>query len=190
VTPEKVFYENWEFWLTVFTFVLGAMTAWLALETRGLRKDSAESIHAARASVDIAKKQFEASVQPIVEVTIEPGYDFTNNDDGRPTYSKGAIIQLNNLGPGAFKIIRLNVLIHKHDEVDVVEVPEFRGQVITVAKKLRRDIIFRVRSAEGHTARLGVDLHCSDMAGITAHSYEWNPYDDSLHHIGPLGPLR
>jgi len=186
VTPEKLFYENWEFWLSLFTFLLAAMTAWLALETRGLRKDSVESIQAARSSVDIATKQLQASVQPIMEVTIEPGYDFTNNDDGQITYSKGAIVQLNNLGPGAFKIRTLEVLIHKQDGIDVKDVPEFSGQVITVGKKLRRDIIVRVRSPEDQRARLGISVRCSDMAGIALHSYEWNPYDDSLSHVGPM----
>jgi hypothetical protein len=42
---------QWDFWLTIFTLGLAAFTAWLAFETRKLRKDAADSSKAAREAI-------------------------------------------------------------------------------------------------------------------------------------------
>src|SRR5713101_442336 len=52
--PEKLFYQEWDFWVTVGTLLLAVATVWLAFETRGLRKDSIKSIKASEQTATAA----------------------------------------------------------------------------------------------------------------------------------------
>src|ERR1700722_12574449 len=79
LTPEKLLYQDWEFWLVLFTFALAVMTGWLALETRALRLESAraigaaeESAKAALAAVEISHQQLQANIQPMLQVKLKP----------------------------------------------------------------------------------------------------------------------
>lgn len=119
ITPEKLFYQDWEFWLVLFTLALAVVTGWLAYETRGLRVDSAQAIKAAEksaesaaADVAIAQQQFEATIQPLVSIKItdvKPG----------PTASRVTIV-LRNVGSHPVRVIRT-----------LVKVPELHGHKIS-----------------------------------------------------------
>ena len=50
--PESVFYTQWDFWVSIFTFALAVMTGWLALETRRLRKEADATSKAQRQYVE------------------------------------------------------------------------------------------------------------------------------------------
>jgi hypothetical protein len=55
LTPEKAFYQEWDFWLSVITALLAVATFWLALETRGLRIDSAKAIRASEEGIAVTR---------------------------------------------------------------------------------------------------------------------------------------
>lgn len=61
VTPEPLFYTQWDFWVSFFTFALAVMTGWLAWETRALRRDSKGAAEGAQKSADAAQKTIEMS---------------------------------------------------------------------------------------------------------------------------------
>jgi hypothetical protein len=81
---EKMFYEEWDFWLSAATLLLAGITGWLALETRQMRQgsdkamnelakhaqsaanSSKESSDAARASAAALKVQAETTSQAVV----------------------------------------------------------------------------------------------------------------------------
>lgn len=60
ISPEKLFYQEWEFWLVLFTGALAIVTGWLAWETHKLREDSARSIKAAEKSARTSERQLHA----------------------------------------------------------------------------------------------------------------------------------
>jgi hypothetical protein len=55
---EPPWFLEWDFWVSVFTLALSAITGWLAWETRKLRKDGGESIAAAKQSASLVKIGF------------------------------------------------------------------------------------------------------------------------------------
>jgi hypothetical protein len=84
LAPEKSFYQEWDFWVSFGTLLLAFITAWLAWETRGLRKDSAKAIGAseetarsAAASAAIAQAAMERSLRAYV--TVERPEPFNQN---------------------------------------------------------------------------------------------------------------
>ena len=42
--PELPFYEQWDFWVSIGTMLLAGVTAWLAIETRRIRRGSDEAM--------------------------------------------------------------------------------------------------------------------------------------------------
>lgn len=87
--PEKMFYQEWDFWVSVFTLLLVLVTAKLALETKKLREDSARSIAASEstakasaASAAIAQAAMHRTLRAYVTVDrIEPR---VKTADGNP----------------------------------------------------------------------------------------------------------
>ena len=61
-SPNNPFYTEADFWVALGTVLLACVTAWLALETRKLRRDGAESITAARRSADAAQENSKAAL--------------------------------------------------------------------------------------------------------------------------------
>jgi hypothetical protein len=71
ITPEPLWYAQWDFWVSVGTILLAMMTGWLALETRRMRRGSDKAMGelakhaenaaaAAKESAEVAKKSAEA----------------------------------------------------------------------------------------------------------------------------------
>jgi hypothetical protein len=71
VAPEHPWYAQWDFWVSVGTLIVAAMTGWYAWETRRLRKGSDKAMGklakhaenaaaAAKESADAARKSAEA----------------------------------------------------------------------------------------------------------------------------------
>jgi hypothetical protein len=64
LSPEKHFYQEWDFWVSVGTMALAIATIWLAMETRRMRRGSDKAMgelakhaeHAANASIEQAKE--------------------------------------------------------------------------------------------------------------------------------------
>ena len=54
ITPEPLWYAQWDFWVSVGTLILAAVTGWYAWETRRLRKGSDKAVAAAQQSADAA----------------------------------------------------------------------------------------------------------------------------------------
>jgi hypothetical protein len=84
LTPDKSFYQEWDFWVSFGTLLLAFITGWLAWETRGLRQDSAKAIAAseetarsATASAAIAQAAMERSLRAYV--TVERPEPFNQN---------------------------------------------------------------------------------------------------------------
>lgn len=63
LAPEKLFYQEWDFWVSIGTMLLALATIWLALETRRMRRGSDKAMgelakhaeNAAKASLEQAK---------------------------------------------------------------------------------------------------------------------------------------
>src|SRR5450759_1612362 len=75
IRPEKHFYQEWDYWASVFTLLLASATLWVAAETRKMRKSSDEAMderkrHAA-ASAEAARTSAEAT-KALVEVGQRP----------------------------------------------------------------------------------------------------------------------
>ena len=196
ITPEKPLLLEWEFWLMVFTALLAGFTAWLAWETHKLRQDSVKAIKASRKSakaamrsVNIARQQFDASVQPILTLEFKPGYDGTSNNFGRESFNKGGELYVKNEGTTPFKITNVYVVVQRPDEEQYeVELESIRQRVVTPAFPLRETVTIEVRSRADQGAVLGLQVICSDMAGISINTYTWHPRHGLRHRVGPLPP--
>jgi hypothetical protein len=200
ITPEKPFLYEWEFWLVLCTAALAIVTGWLAWETHELRKDSVlaiaaseESAKAALQSVNIARQQFDASVQPILTLEFKPGFDGTSYNFGRESFNKAGELYVKNDGTTPFKITNIYVVVQRHDQETnliqyEVELESFRQRVITPAFPLRELVTIDVRSKEDQQALLGLHVVCSDMAGISINTYSWHPARGLRHRVGPISP--
>jgi len=183
--------------MVLFTAALAIVTFWLAFETHELRKDSVRSITAAEesagaalASVNIARQQFDASVQPILTLEFRPGaYGTHTEPDGRQWYDKDGVLHVKNEGKIAFKITNIYVVVQRPNiESYEVELTSYRQRVITPAFPFNDRISFGVRSKEDLNAVIGLNVICSDMAGISINTYSWHPEHGLRHRIGPLPP--
>jgi len=61
VAPEHAWYAQWDFWVSIGTLIVAAMTGWYAWETRKLRKGSDKAVAAAQQSADAAVRGVEIS---------------------------------------------------------------------------------------------------------------------------------
>ncbi len=96
--PEKPFYQEWDFWVSVFTLLLASATLWVAAETRQMRKSSDEtmeemkkhaaaSANAAKAAADATKALVEVGQRPWISLnTISPECELLS---ARPCMSIG-----------------------------------------------------------------------------------------------------
>jgi len=200
ITPEKLFYQEWEFWLVLFTFALAVVTGWLAFETHELREDSARSItaseesaRAALASVNIARQQFDASVQPILTLEFKPGADGTSYNFGKASFNKHGELYIKDEGTTPFKITNVYVVAQRHDENGKfiqfkIELEAFQQRVVTPAFPLRETVMIELESQDDQGAIFGLEVVCSDMAGISVNTYTWHPRHGLRHRVGPLPP--
>ncbi len=200
ITPEKPFVYEWEFWLVLFTAALAIVTGWLASETHQLREDSVRSIavseesaRAALASVNIARQQFDASVQPILTLEFKPGPDGTSHNLGNASFNKHGELYVKNEGTTPFKITNVYVVVQRHDEAGAfiqyeVELRSFQQRVVTPALPLKETVTIDVRSRADQDAVLGLQVICSDMAGMSINTYTWHPRHGLRHRVGPLPP--
>lgn len=84
-----MFYQDADFWLSAITLLLVLATFWLALETRGLRKDSARSIKASEETAKAASesvKTAQESMQRTLRayVTVDSIVPRTKTAEGVP----------------------------------------------------------------------------------------------------------
>lgn len=183
--PEKLFYQEWEFWLSLFTFALAVVTGWLALETRGLRKDSAESIKAAQQSAEGSYQLLRASVRPVINVELtfqqQIGPDGLNN-----VFTNWVVIHIHNTGTAALVLERV-IASWQHDEeglVGNVEAPGFRKSVLSSGNERKERISIYAHGSSPNIEHFDswsdffqVEVHCRDLGGITPITYLYRPAD-------------
>jgi hypothetical protein len=185
LTPEKLFYHEWDFWLTLFTFVLAGMTAWLALETRFLRRDSAESIKAARESAESTYQLLRASVRPVINV--ELGFiERIGSDSLTGIFTNQVVITISNKGTAALVLERV-IATWEHDGeglVGEIESPGFRKLVLASGNHQKERIQTFAHNSEPQIDHFDswrdmfqVEIQCRDLGGVTPITYLYRPAD-------------
>ncbi len=164
LTPEKLLYQDWEFWLVLFTFALAVMTGWLALETRALRLESAraigaaeESAKAALAAVEISHQQLQANIQPMLQVKLKPSGEGESVVFDVHRFSVTVELSIMNACNVPVKLKHTFVVFQVFDgeritEQDEVELEEFQSRVLIADEEIGcREIVCefaaRVRDA-------------------------------------------
>lgn len=183
--PEKVFYQEWEFWLTIFTFALAGLTSWLAFETRGLRLDSARSIRAAETTAAIALRQLRASLQPMLQLKLEGEYD----GEGGTGFWKTVKLAIRNVGTSSVKLKHLFVVIQASDggvttDQYEVEIEEFQQRILLPQEEVAGNEIVSIHKREHHEAVYGLHVNVSDLADTAEHNFYWHPTRGTRYSSG------
>jgi hypothetical protein len=132
-------------------------------------------------------------VQPILTLGFTPGFDGTSYNLGKETYNKNGELYVKNEGTTPFKITNIYVVVQRNDEEGKffqyeVELNSYQQRVVTPALPIKDSLTFDVRCVPDQQALFGLNVVCSDMAGISINTYAWHPKHGLRHRVGALPP--
>jgi LEA14-like dessication related protein len=182
-TPDKLFYQEWDFWVSAFTLILAGFTLWLALETRGLRKDSAKAIKAARASAKAAvgmastmndqlitmRQQLAAGFVPDVTIAFINHSELRGADDSEDV---AGAVQVVNHSTVPIKLAGIKLAVAGPDVKSESTLLEDSSIVIPVGQNRVFKYILRVeRGTLKKEYRMSALVYCADLANLSKHSF-------------------